>query len=91
MPIPDDQKPVADHAILRVLDNNRTPYGLSAEAIAIHARRFGVDLTEAEVIERLEYLTGKRMIVEALKELHRTDRAWRITGEGMDYLDRHGL
>lgn len=83
-------------AILRVLDANRTRYGLGITAIA-HAIRafawsaanFGGDLKAFHdaIADALQYLGDKGFVEEALKMMSKDNRAWRITDKGIGYLD----
>jgi hypothetical protein len=74
-------------AILRVLDANRTRFGLTPKAIGIFCRPLGFEPGEEEVAEGIEYLTRKGMVEEVLKTVSRENRCWRITGSGIAFLD----
>jgi len=92
------QKELFHLAILRVLDSNRTRFGLGMVAIGHHLPQFGFGLSsfdcEKEWFEELsnaiDYLTSKRLVEEVLKHVDRANRAWRITTEGIDYVDQRG-
>ena len=78
------------HSILLVLDTSAGQRrGLTAEAIALHVRRFGFSPTPAEVERELQYLTGEPLRhVELVdpREFSPEVRAWRITTRGMNFL-----
>ncbi len=85
-------------AILRVLDSNRTRFGLGLPAIAVHLVRFGFvtgtfgsekDFSSA-IADELQYLGDKGFVEEALKLVSRENRAWRITAAGIALLDQRG-
>jgi hypothetical protein len=89
------QKELFRKAILRVLDANRTRFGLGTVHLAFRladagflARDFGGEAQFHEAIEEaIEYLTQKGLIVEAKKEISPENRAWRITEAGIAFLD----
>ncbi len=84
-----EQTRLFDHAILRVLDRNRSRLGFSARIIGDQLAEFGFRSPDTEqMLDRLDYLTGKKLVEEVQKEIHRNNRTWRITGEGIDYLDK---
>ena len=93
-----EQTELLDLALLRVMDANRTRYGLGLVALAHHLRPFGFHAANGggpqafleRVADRLEYLTNKGMVEEATKTLSRENRAWRITPTGIRYLDERG-
>ena len=94
-----EQKEFFRLAILRVLDLNRTRYGLGTVALVHHlaqfdysSRKFGGDMKafESELMDALQYLTDKGLIEEALKVVSRENRAWRITTDGIAYIDSQG-
>lgn len=86
-------------AILRVLDANRTRYGLGIVAIAHAVRAFAFSAANFQgevkafhdaIADELQYLGDKGMTEEALKVISKDNRAWRITEGGIRYLDERG-
>lgn len=82
-------------AILRVLDANRTRFGLTAENVRILMVQFGFPRPDAEdVLDRLDYLSSHPsaapLCEEVLKGVNKANRAWRITTAGIDYVDQRG-
>lgn len=83
------QQELLDLAILRVLDGNRTRYGLNAAAIGHLLAQFGFTAVKADVLlDRLDYLTGKSLVEEVLKQIDRANRAWRISEAGIAHVDQ---
>lgn len=86
-------------AILRVLDANRTRFGLGIVAIghalrifAFTAANFGGDMKAMydAIADELQYLGDKGLIEEALKVISKDNRSWRITDKGIGYIDERG-
>jgi hypothetical protein len=85
------QQELFDDAILRVLDGNRTRFGLGAEAIGHLIAQYGFQSPAKDaVLDRLDYLSRKQLAEEVDKPDHRANRAWRITDVGIDRLDTRG-
>lgn len=85
-----DQREQLDLSLLRFLENNQTRYGLPTQFLLQMARNEGrTELTKAEVEAQLQYLSGKRLVEEALKGIHPENRNWRITSEGIDFVATH--
>ena len=42
------------------------------------------------IADRIEYLTNKQMLEEAMKVVSKANRCWRITTAGIDYVDQRG-
>ena len=90
-----EQKELFRAAILRVLDANRTRWGLGLRALALHLGPFGfteaqfadTDEFHAAIADALQYLCDKHLAEEALKVVSAANRAWRITTAGIDFLD----
>lgn len=83
------QQELFDDAILRVLDANRTRYGLGVEGIGHHLAQFGFPSPNREtVLDRLDYLASKQLVEEVLKQVSKANRAWRITEAGINHVDR---
>ena len=80
-----------DLAILRVLDSNRTRWGLSVEALGHLVGQFGFPTPAKELLlDRLDYLVSRpKTVEEVLKVANRAARSWRITEAGIDYVDNH--
>jgi hypothetical protein len=86
-----EQQELFDLAILRVLDANRTRFGLGLTAVAHLLAPFGFPSPNADTVsDRVDYLTGKNLVEEVLKTVNRANRAWRITTAGIDYVDQKG-
>ena len=94
-----EQKELLDLAILRVLDANRTRWGMTVAQLAFHLLRFGFTAASCDcagdarkfgdpIADRIEYLTNKGLVEEVLKAIGKANRAWRITSEGIDFVDQ---
>jgi hypothetical protein len=86
------QQELFDLAILRVLDANRTRFGLASENVRILMSQFGFPRAEHEaVLDRIDYLcthpAAAPLCEEVLKGLNKSHRCWRITIAGIDYVD----
>jgi hypothetical protein len=80
------------NVLLTLLAANNTRFGLQAPAIVLFARSsHSVVLTADEAAEHMEYFVDKKLAVEVTKQIVRAARAWRITPDGLTYLDEHGL
>ncbi len=75
-------------AILRVLDANRTRFGLPARAVGLMVRQFGFGAEKEELLDELDYLAGKGLVEEAPRPISAENRAWRITEAGIALVDR---
>lgn len=85
------QQELFDLAILRVLDANRTRFGMPVEAIAHLLAQFGFPHPNLEVVlDRLDYLGRKEWVEEVLKVANKANRAWRITTGGINQVDERG-
>ena len=90
--IPTDNTQRLDNALLIELYANNTLYGLPASALRPAVREHGGGCpSESEVVDRLEYLTGKNLVVEIRKTVHVALRAWKITDAGRRYIDENNL
>lgn len=78
-------------AVLKVLEANNTQFGLTTPAIRLMVRQFAFNPSEAETMNALEYLAGKRFVEESPKALVKINRAWKITSDGRQYLDDYNL
>jgi hypothetical protein len=93
------QKETFHLAILSLLDRNRTRWGLSIIWLARSLAEKGftkIDFGNNDekffnaIADALEYLTSKRLVEEVLKNVDPANRSWRITTDGIDYLDQKG-
>lgn len=78
-------------ALLRVLDANRTRFGLQCPAITTHLALFGFRPTRDQVLDEIDYLERKGFVEEALKVISRENRAWRLSDAGRAFLDQQGF
>lgn len=76
-------------ALLRVLDTNRTAFGLPAPALGLQIRRFGFQVDPAELTVELEYLLDKGLVALKDKVISPENRAWRLTAAGRDFIALH--
>ena len=82
------QEELFDLAILRVLDRNRSRFGLISAAIGHLMVEFGFPSPDPDLLlDRLDYLTRKSLIQEVAKLVGNANRAWRITEDGLQYVD----
>ena len=86
-------------AILRVLDANRTRYGIGIVAMGHHLNLFGFNIAMFKgevqafhdaIADALQYLCDKGLVEEALKVVSKENRAWRIASAGIAYIDQRG-
>ena len=86
-----EQKELFRLAILRVLDANRTRFGLGPAAVGHALAIYGFGAKEVGngdgVQEELEYLSGKELVEEVRRTVSRENRCWRITADGIAFLD----
>ena len=83
-----EQRELFRLAILRVLDANNTRFGLGVPAVAHLMGMFGFPGPDArEVQDQIEYLAGKGLVEEVLKNISRENRSWRISPDGISFLD----
>ena len=83
-------------AILRVMDANRTRFGLGLVATGFHLNQFGFTAANCGgpekfvelLADEIDYLTGKQLVEEVLKTVSRDNRAWRITPLGIRFVDQ---
>lgn len=85
------QKELFREAVLRVMDTNRTRFGLPVAAIQLRMGVFGFPAPNSDdIADALEYLARKGLAEESFKVLSPGNRAWRITAAGIDYVDERG-
>jgi hypothetical protein len=83
-----EQKQLFRTAILQVLDLNRTRFGLPPTAVRLHLGRYGFGSATVEQIQdELDYLVSKNLAEEVVKVVSKEVRAWRITSDGIGFLD----
>jgi hypothetical protein len=83
-----EQRELFRLAILRVLDSNKTRFGLSVTAIIHVLPMFGfTGVGKEEVLDEVEYLSRRELAIEVLKVVSKENRAWRITEAGIGFLD----
>lgn len=90
-----EEKELFRKSLLRVMDANRTRFGLGVVALASRLELFGFTLgnlggAEAAhglILDELDYLVSKQLAEEVLKTVSKENRAWRITREGIAFLD----
>ena len=84
----EEQKELFRKAVLRVLDANRTRYGLGLSAVGHLLAQFGFAGAQMdEMAEAVEYLSKKGLVEECLKVVSGANRAWRISQKGMAFVD----
>lgn len=82
------------HALLVILDRNRTRFGLDAKALEFRLRlELSIMTSESDIIDALEYLAGARkpLVEEMRPEINRANRVFKITEHGIRYVDEHNL
>lgn len=93
-----ESKQLFRKAILRVLDANRTRYGLGIVAIGhlLAAYSFTVATFQgdasafhAAIADALQYFCDKGLAEEVRKEIDPANRAWRLTDKGIAHVDEN--
>jgi len=83
-----EQRELFRLAILRVLDANRTRFGLSVQAMIHMLPMFGFSgAKEENVLDDIEYLSRRELVSEVLKVVSKENRCWRISQAGIGFLD----
>lgn len=83
-----EQRELFRLAVLRVFESNNTRFGLGVPAVRHALGVFGfAGAEEGDVRDEIEYLGSKGLVEEVLKKISRENRAWRITSEGIAFLD----
>jgi len=93
-----EEKELFRAALLRVMDANRTRFGMTSVALAFHLASFGFTPAVCGgeqkfhelVLDEIGYLADKGMLEEVTKTLSRENRAWRITAAGIAFVDERG-
>jgi hypothetical protein len=84
-------------AMLRVMDANRTRYGLGIVALGHSLRSFGFDprqfLGDVQgfhdaIADALQYFCDKGLAEEVGKPISAENRAWRLTPKGIALVDQ---
>jgi len=84
-----EQRELFRLALLGVLRLNPTRFGLSLCGAAHWMGLFGFPSPDShEMAQALDYLERKGLIEQVLKTLSPENRAWRITIDGLAYLDQ---
>jgi hypothetical protein len=86
-------KEILHGALLKIMDANRTRFGLQAATLMLQLRGEAIIAGKDEVIQALDYLGSRTppLVQETRPEIDRENRAWIITGGGIRYVDEHGL
>ena len=88
---PEEQE-LFDLAILRVLDANRTRYGLGSAAIGHLLTQYGFGAAGGdELLDRIAVLERKGLVEEVAKLIGAANRAWRISDKGIGAVDDRNL
>ena len=78
-------------AILGVMNANRTRFGLNSRAIGLNLGVFGFPGSkEEDRADAIDYLVRKGFAEEVAPEMSAENRAWRITSQGIAFMDAHG-
>jgi hypothetical protein len=84
-----EQEKDLDAAILTILDERDSKFGLSANAVGVALPRFGFSVTHAEVERRLDYLADPQVGFARevpTGDFHANLRAWRLTPRGLNHI-----
>jgi hypothetical protein len=86
-------KEIFHAALLKLMDTNRTRFGLQAATLLLQLRGVAIVASKDEVIQALDYLASRTppLVEETRPEIDRENRAWKITEEGIRYVDERGL
>ena len=85
-----EQQELFDLAILRVLDANRSRFGLGLDGIGHLVAQYGFTAPDKNLLaDRVDYLTRKALTEEVVKTVNKANRAWRITEAGINHVDNH--
>ena len=86
-------KEILHAALLKIMDANRTRFGLQALSLSLHLRGAAIIAGKEEVVQALDYLGSRTPPLgeETHPEIDRENRAWKITEAGIRYADEHGL
>ena len=86
-------KEILHSALLKIMDANRTRFGLQAIPLMLQLRGEAIVASQDEIIQAQDYLGSRTppLVEETRPEINRENRAWKITAEGIRYMDQHGL
>ncbi len=85
-----EQQELFDLAILRVLDRNRTRFGITAGNVRILMAEFAFHGAALDTVkDRIDYLIGKKLVEEVNREINKANRCFRITDAGIEHVDQH--
>jgi hypothetical protein len=86
-------KEILHAALLKIMDTNRTRFGLQAATLSLQLRGEAIVADKEEVTEALDYLGSRNppLVHETRPQIDRELRAWKITTAGILYADEHGL
>jgi hypothetical protein len=86
-------KEILHASLLKIMDANRTRFGLQAVTLVLQLRGLAIIASKDEVIQALDYLGSRTppLIEETRPEIDRENRAWKITEAGIRYADEHAL
>ncbi len=86
-------KEILHSALLKIMDANRTRFGLQAATLLLQLRGEAIIANPDEIVQALDYLGSRTppLVEETRPEINRENRAWKITAEGIRYVDQHGL
>ena len=86
-----EQRELLRTAILRVFEANNTRFGLGVPAVCHALGIFGFPAADSRAVQdEVEYLADRGLVEEVLKKISRENRAWRISQEGLAFLDAGG-
>jgi len=86
-------KEILHAALLKLMDANRTRFGLQAATLVLQLRGEAIIAGKDEVVQALDYLGSRTppLVEETRPEIDRENRAWKITEAGIRYVDEHSL
>ncbi len=84
-----EQENELDTAILTILDERDSKFGLNANALGVSLPRFGFAVSREVIERRLDYLSdpqvGFTRTIET-GDFHSNLRAWRLTPRGINHI-----
>lgn len=86
-------KEILHATLLKLMDANRTRFGLQAAVLRLQLRGLAINASQEELVQALDYLGSRTppLVEEVQPEIDRENRAWKITSDGIRYVDQHGL
>lgn len=83
---------ILDEALLRILDEEDSQFGLDARSLALRAANYSMRVDSAEVSKRLRYMADPKIDfvqrVQPEGAFHADRDFWRITATGLNHLRR---